>query len=357
MASTTRREMSVTEKGIILVLFHLEYKISYISKVSGRPWSTVKNFLNRTKIRGTINNLPRSGRPPKLSKRDRRLILHTVKTNRAWTNEKVLQECCPHASLSTLSRFLSENGMRKWIAKRRPKLTDERAAKRLAWALERKDWSAEQFQTTIWSDECTIEKSTQARQTWVFRTPDEKWEKDCIMAVKKGNGVSVMVWGCFWGKQKGTFVPFIVKSVNAKIYLRILETLVLPVIEHINSTIAGPNSGLEARFQQDNAPVHKAKVISHFFQNNKIPVDNHPPYSPDLNPIEHVWVHLKRQLHRKHPDIATTPGGPDRVRARLIEVLPEVWDSLPESIFERLWQSMPDRVAAVIAAKGWYTRY
>ena len=58
-----------------------------------------------------------------------------------------------------------------------------------------------------------------------------------------------------------------------------------------------------------------------------------------------------------YPDIATTPGGPDRVRARLIEVLPEVWDSLPESLFERLWQSMPDGVAAVIAAKGWYTRY
>lgn len=86
-------------------------------------------------------------------------------------------------------------------------------------------------------------------------------------------------------------------------------------------------------------------------------MDDHPPYSPDLNPIEHVWVHLKRQLHRKYPDIATTPGGPDRVRSKLIEVLPEVWDSLPESLIQKLWQSMPDRVAAVIAAKGWYTRY
>ena len=207
----------------------------------------------------------------KLTKRDRRLILHTGKTNRTWTNEKVRQECCPHASLSTLSRFLHDNGMRKWIAKRRPKLTEERAAKRLAWALERKDWSVERFQTTIWSDECTIEKSTHAKQIWVFRTPDEKWEKDCIMAVKKGHRVSGMVWGCLGGKQEGTFVPFIVKSVNAKIYLRILETLVLPVIQHINRTTTNaPNASNSelgpARFQQDNAPVHKAKIIANFLR-------------------------------------------------------------------------------------------
>ena len=196
---------------------------------------------------------------------------------------------------------------------------------------------------------------------WVFRTPDEKWEKNCIMAAKKGDGLSVMVWGCFWGKQKGTFVTFIVKSVNAKIYLRILETLVLPVINHINQTVPtasnATNSSSGARFQQDNAPVHKAKIIGQLFPDHKIPVDDHPPYSPDLNPIEHIWVHLKRKLHKIHPDIASTTRGLDRVRARLIEALPEVWDSPPESLFERLWQSMPERVAAVIAAKGWYTRY
>ena len=241
--------------------------------------------------------------------------------------------------------------MRKWIAKKRPKLTDDRAAKRFAWALERKDWSAEKFQSTIWSDECTIEKTSHARQIWVFRTPDEKWEKDCIVALKKGHRVAIIVWGCFGGKQKGTFVPFIVKSVNAQVYLRLLENLVLPVIQDINNTIGS------SRFQQDNAPVHKAKIINNSFEQHKITVDNHSPYSPDLNPIEHVWVRLKRQLHKMYSDIATTPGGPDKVRARLIEVLPKVWDSLPESLFEKLWQSMPDRVAAVIAAKGWYTRY
>ena len=62
-------------------------------------------------------------------------------------------------------------------------------------------------------------------------------------------------------------------------------------------------------------------------------------------------------LQAKYPDIANTPGGPDAVRARLAEVLPEAWEAIPESVFESLWRSMPSWVAAVIAAKGWYTRY
>ena len=36
--------------------------------------------------------------------------------------------------------------MMKWLAKRRPKLTPERAAKRLTWAKERENWTAEDFE-------------------------------------------------------------------------------------------------------------------------------------------------------------------------------------------------------------------
>ena len=159
-----------------------------------------------------------------------------------------------------------------------------------------------------------------------------------------------MVWGCFWGKNRGTFCPFVVKSVNARVYLKWPEYPVLPVVQRINDTIG------DAVFQQDDAPVHTVSVTEWFEQQN-IQVDENPPYSPDLNPTEHVWVFLKQQLHKQYPDITNTPSGPDAVRARLVEVLLKVWDSLPEQLFDNLYRSMPDRVAEVIDAKGWYTRY
>ena len=45
------------------------------------------------------------------------------------------------------------------------------------------------------------------------------------------------------------------------------------------------------------------------------------------------------------------------MEARLAEVLPLCWEKILETQFEALWKTMPDRVQAVIEAKGWQTRY
>ena len=74
--------------------------------------------------------------------------------------------------------------MMKSIAKRRPKLTPEQAAKRLKWAKERENWTAEEFEGVIWSDECSLEKSDDAYQVWVFRS-SEKWKTECIAPKKR----------------------------------------------------------------------------------------------------------------------------------------------------------------------------
>jgi hypothetical protein len=41
----------------------------------------------------------------------------------------------------------------------------------------------------------------------------------------------------------------------------------------------------------------------------------------------------------------------------LERALVEAWDTLPSSLFEQVADSMPYRVAAVIKAKGWHTKY
>jgi len=62
-------------------------------------------------------------------------------------------------------------------------------------------------------------------------------------------------------------------------------------------------------------------------------------------------------LHQQYPRIADTLGGKQAVKRQLAEVLPLIWETIPKKYFEKLWKSMPDRVAAVLEGTGEYTRY
>ena len=56
----------------------------------------------------------------------------------------------------------------------------------------------------------------------------------------------------------------------------------------------------EAIFQQDNDPKPFSKMAQKWFSEYQIKVLDWPVQSHDLNPIEHLWNHLKKQL-QKYP--------------------------------------------------------
>ena len=94
-----------------------------------------------------------------------------------------------------------------------------------------------------------------------------------------------MVWGYFRGGNREAFCTFGVKLVNARVYLKLLEYstyTILPVVQCVD------NIG-DVAFQQDNAPVHTASVVTKWLEQHKIQADEHFSYSPDLNLIEHAW--------------------------------------------------------------------
>ena len=110
-------------------------------------------------------------------------------------------------------------------------------------------------------------------------------------------------------------------------------------------------------FMQDNAKIHTARIIKAWFVEQGITVVEWPPYSPDLNPIEHAWSQLKAWVYKHHPELLKLTGETQANKDKFLAALQEAWEALPEDYFAKLIESMPHRVKAVRKAKGWYTRY
>ena len=74
-----------------------------------------------------------------------------------------------------------------------------------------------------------------------------------------------------------------------------------------------------------------------------------PACSPDLNPIEHFWDHLERQVWENHPPPATLPA--------LLGLLQQEWLAIPQAFLRRYAMSVRRRCVDCMGSGGGYTHY
>ena len=162
----------------------------------------------------------------------------------------------------------------------------------------------------------------------------------------------MIVSAAFWGNKEHSDLLILERDFESKkhrytanSYLVLLKDLVVP------------NYTDDLIFMQDNAPIYIAKKVKEWFEERGIRVTDWPPYSPDLNLIEHAWKQLKDTASRMFPELWQSNGKSEEDRTAMEEALKEAWATIPVSFFENLVESIKRRVQACIDADGWHTKY
>jgi transposase len=147
-----------------------------------------------------------------------------------------------------------------------------------------------------------------------------------------------MVWGCIFGDKLDP-IGFIDGTINTQVYIDILADIFLPFIDALNA-----DGITDIIFQQDNATPHTAKRTQKSLENwaheYGFSVMQCPPNSPNMNPIEHIWPHLKLELHRRYPDTKCLRGSSDAIRQILQAQLRKIWWQIGKQMLSDLINSV-----------------
>lgn len=211
-------------------------------------------------------------------------------------------------------------------------------------------WTIEDWRHVIWTDESYIRLNGKGGRVWVTRHSGEEYHEDCLVP-KFDNKNSVMIWGGICGANGGTVSPVIVweknnwGNINSETYC-----------DHVIRPVLYPywyNQSQEEDcwlyVMEDGASAHRAKGTQAVRNEYGIESLVWVASSPDLNPIEAIWRKIKACLN-KRADRATTTEG-------VCRQIQEEWNALTRAEILELVDSMPQRIAAVIAANGGHTRY
>lgn len=109
-------------------------------------------------------------------------------------------------------------------------------------------------------------------------------------------------------------------------------------------------------FMHDNASVHTAHIVKELLREQGFEVMDWPPFSPDLNPTENLWALMKAKIYQIDPTllhISDTVASYQQLR----EVAKQAWHQIGQDVHNKLCETIENRVAAVLEADGWYTKY
>ncbi|GFY01134.1 transposable element Tcb2 transposase [Trichonephila clavipes] len=241
-------------------------------------------------------------------------------------------------SASSIRRRLLHRGLRARVPLYKIPLTANHRRLRLQWAHEHRTWQADWHQV-VFSDESRFILWDHDGRIRGRRYAGERCLPECVIERHNCLTPGVMVWGAISCQRQSNLVR-IEGNLNSNRYVReVLQPEVDPFLQVLHAAV----------FQQDNARPYVAKTARDFCSAQHMQLLPWPAYSPDMSPIGHVWDLVGRCLARD--------PRPAALKAELLLRIQAIWNSLPQADIQNLFNSMPRRIATLVAVRSGYTKY
>lgn len=325
--------LSEYEKGQIDTMLKNGDSFRKIAQNLQRSHNAIMNYSRNSKQYGRKNP---GGRPKVITNKNRRRILRAA-SNFKGNARELKSSLGVEASLRTVQRVLksSRNLKRKKMI-RKPLLQKRHIEERLKFAKNNMEMG-ENWKKVIFSDEKKFNLDGPDGFNFYFH---DLRKEELILSNRHSGGGSVMVWAAI-GFDNMSNIQIIKGRINANKYLETLSTFFKEEIFQTNKN--------NLIFQQDNAPIHKAKVVMDYFKAEGIEIMDWPALSPDLNPIENVWGLLVKSVYANGRQFSNVEELESSIR--------QSWANINKTAIQAMYNSMKDRIYSLILNKGKWTKY
>lgn len=307
-----------------------------ISLQLGTLQRNVQRWIKRDRDGKSLEDDPRSGRPakrPRVEKAIKTALKSKEHGSVRRAASKVSQDK-EDVSKSTAHR-IGQDTLDHRAVSTKPLLKEKQREARLAFADRHLRQPQAFWDQVVFTDEKVFTLFKGPRKMWVDKGKKPSPNKSVKHPPK------IMVHGAMCGLGQVSLVR--VDGTLDSVQLHsILSQDVVPAARQL--------LGDDWVFQQDSTEhgVHGAKFVREWLDENTPKyLRPWPAQSPDLNPIEHVWAKLSREVYRRAPTSTD----------ELWEVVQEEWEKLDIVFFQNLTHSMKRRLTAVRAANGGVTKY
>ncbi len=152
-----------------------------ISKASGLQRTTVRAIIHKWRKLGTVVNLPRSGRPTKITPRAQRWLKQEV-IKEPRTTSKELQASLASIKVSvhdsTIRKKLGKNGMHGRVPRQKPLLTKKNTKACLMFAKKYLDYPQDFWANILWTDETKVDLFGRCLSRYIWCKTNTAFQKE-----------------------------------------------------------------------------------------------------------------------------------------------------------------------------------